>query len=203
MGLGVSAGYDFSKSLSIRGQFNQFDYGFDATESGNKYDGDLELQSLGITLDWHPFDSGFRVTGGAFLNNNALAVSTVDADNLDIDGVTYAGNLELDVDFERIAPYLGIGWSGGRDRSGFSFVFDAGLLFQRTPHLMASGRIGFTGSACSFEVSEDGAAMLSGGGCALFDTLESDLENEHEDLTDELDDYKLYPVVLLGISYRF
>lgn len=203
MGLGVSAGYDLSESLSARGQFNQFDYGFNETYRGNNYDGDLELQQFGLMLDWHPSDGGFRLTGGAFLNNNALAVGTEDANDLDIGGVTYSGNLDLDLDFEKAAPYLGIGWSGGRGRQGLSFVLDAGVLFQRAPRLSALGSVNVSGvSVCDFVVSEDGRAMLSGG-CALFDTLASDLENEHRELRDELSDYKLYPVALLGISYRF
>ena len=43
------------------------------------------------------------------------------------------------------------------------------------------------------------------GGCPdiVSGMLASDLEAEHEDLRDSLDDYKLYPVVVLGLIYRF
>ena len=45
--------------------------------------------------------------------------------------------------------------------------------------------------------------MLHGAGCDFLETLKTDLEIEHDNPSDELDDFKLYPVVLFGISYRF
>ena len=195
LGLGVAAGYDLSDSFSTRALFSRFDYSFDRTKRGKRFDGALELQSLGLMADWHPLGGGFRVTGGAFINSNELAVGAK-SDELRIGTRSYDGNLDINVDFESLAPYLGVGWSGGRGRTGLGFVFDAGLLFQGSPDLSGSGSVG----PCRFTVDEGGRAQLTGS-CAA--TLKADLEEEYDKLKDDLDDFKLYPVVLFGVSYRF
>ena len=45
--------------------------------------------------------------------------------------------------------------------------------------------------------------MLRGAGGDFLETLKTGLEIERDDPSDELDDFALYPVVLLGMSYRF
>lgn len=201
LGWGVSGGYDVSDSLSARAMFNHFDYSFDRTRRGNKFEGDLELLSFGLMMDWHPFDGGFRVTGGAFLNNSEL-VAGAKGENVKINDRRYSGNLDLKADFDRFAPYLGVGYTGGRDRGGFGFVFDAGVLFSGVPNLSASGSASGNAGSCDFEVDDEGRATLKGI-CAEFGSLKSDLEREHTELTRDLDDFKLYPVVSLGALYRF
>ena len=199
LGLGLSAGVELSESFTARGLLNAFDYGYDRVESGNDYEGDLALRSIGLLVDWHPFESGFRLTGGAFINNNELAISAR-GEGLDIGGErAYSGNLDANLEFESIAPYLGAGWASGRGQAGYSFNVDVGVLLQRTPRLSASGSIG----ACEFVLSEGGRATLSGGACSALSDLAGDLESEHDDLSAELDDFGVYPVVSLGLSYRF
>lgn len=201
LGWGVSGGYDVSDSISVRAMFNHFDYSFDRTRRGNKFEGDLDLLSLGLMMDWHPFGRGFRVTSGAFMNNSEL-VAGAKGENVKIGERRYSGNLDLNADFDWFAPYLGVGYTGGRDRTGFGFVFDAGVLFSGAPNLSASGSASGDAGSCGFEVDDKGRATL-GGVCAEFDSLKSDLEREHSKLTRDLDDFKLYPVVSLGVSYRF
>ena len=201
LGWGVSGGYDVSDSFTMRAMFNHFDYSFDRTRRGNKFEGDLDLLSLGLMMDWHPFDGGFRVTGGAFLNNSKLVAGARSKD-VKIGDRPYSGNLDLKADFDTLAPYLGVGYTGGRHRGGFGFVFDAGVLFSGAPNLSASGSASGIAGSCGFEVDDGGRATLEGD-CAGLDSLKSDLEKEHSKLTRDLDDFKLYPVVVLGVSYRF
>lgn len=197
LGLGLSAGYDLSEILGVRGLVNYFDYSYDRTLSGNEYEGDLELRSLGLLADWYPVGGSFRVTGGLFVDNNELSARAM-ADDLDINGVQYAASLNARAGFESLAPYLGIGWSSRREGTGISFLFDAGVLFLGSPDLTASGSISAGG--CTFSVAENGRATLRGG-CPS--GLGADLEAEHADLRDDLDDFELYPVVSAGLAYRF
>ena len=156
-------------------------------------------------MDWHPFDGGFRVTGGAFMNKSEIAAGAK-GENVMIGGRRYSGSLNLDADFDRFAPYLGVGYTGGRDRGGFGFVFDAGVLFSGAPNLSASGSASGEAGSCTFEVDDEGRATLAGDAVcesANLGDLKSDLESEHSKLARDLDDFKLYPVVSLGVSYRF
>ena len=201
LGPGVNAGYDFSKDLALRGLVNYFNLDFDKTRAGNEYSGDLKLRSAGVVLDWHPFWGAFRVSGGGFLNNNHLSASTSGV-ALGIGEGMYDAELDFQMEFERLAPYFGIGWTSGRGQGGLSFSADLGVLFRSTPLLSASGRT----HACDFVVSKGGSAdvdCFGDIGELLASELRTDLEREHGELLDDLDRFEVYPVVSLGASYRF
>ena len=204
LGAGVNAGYDFSNDLAIRGLVNYFNLDFDGEKAGNEYDGELDLRSLGLLVDWHPFWGAFRMSGGAFLNNNRLSAST-EGMALNIGNHEYPADLSFRMEFEKAAPYLGIGWTSGRGGGGLSFTADIGALFRSTPRVSASGRI----RDCGFTVSREGDADVD---CSqvpgileasLERDMERDLELEHDALQDDLDKLKIYPVISLGLSYRF
>ena len=196
LGPGVNAGYDFSKDLTLRGLYNHFNLDFDKKRVGKEYEGKMRLRSLGLLLDWHPFWGAFRVSGGGFLNNNTLSAST-EGKLLKIGSHEYQ-NVELDfrMDFERLAPYLGIGWTSGRGRGGLSFTADVGALLRSAPKVSASGRA----DGCDFSISTGGDVVVCSGDPGV---AASDLEEEHEKLRDDLDKLKVYPVISLGVSYRF
>lgn len=196
LGLGANAEFGISEQFSARAMFSQLGLSYEETESGNQYDGDLDLQSIGLMTDWRPFSAGLRLTGGVFVNNNEVS-ATARSTSLDIGGNPYDASLRMLLDFEPIAPYLGAGWSSGYGEPGLGFAFDAGLLYQRSPRISATG----TSPLCSFVLSEDGNATVSGTGCDP--RLRADLESEHADLSDALDSFKWYPVVSLGVSYGF
>lgn len=200
LGLGVFAAWDASDAFAVRGMVNYFDYDFgDSEEAGNEYNVDLQLQSLGLILDWHALRNGFRVSGGLFLNQNEFSAMAEDS-GLEIGDGLYDGVLDTLVDFNGIAPYLGLGWSSGHGRPGLSVGIEAGILFQGTPKLSASGTVTTeAGTNCDFSVSEGGEATV----CPALGELKADLEAEHRELSGEFDGYQLYPVLSLGVSYRF
>ena len=200
LGLGASAEMDLSEQLSARAMFSTFGLDYEETDSGNRYEGDLDLQSIGLVADWRPFSGGFRLTGGLFFNNNEVT-ATAQADDLDIGGNQYDGKLNMLLDFAPVAPYLGVGWSSGYGTPGLGFSVDAGLLFQQSPRISGSGSVDAGG--CTFRISDSGAATVTGCSDAFGDALKKDLESEHAELSDELDDFKWYPVLSFGVSYRF
>ena len=133
-----------------------------------------------------------------FLNNNEVS-ATARGDKIDIGDEPHEdGQIDMVLDFERIAPYFGAGWtSGAIGDPGFSFSVDAGLLYQRAPRLSGSG----TADGCSFSISRGGDATVRG--CTDTAELKADLEREHMDLADDLNDFEWYPVLAIGVSYRF
>ena len=204
LGAGLNAGFDFSNDLAIRGMVNYFNLDFDKEKAGNRYDGELDLRSLGLVVDWHPFWGAFRVSGGAFLNNNRVSATaqSMDGEGLDIGGFTYPeAKLNFQMDFAKTAPYLGIGWTSGRGRGGLSFTADIGALIRSAPRVSANGEA----EGCDFTVSREGDADVDCSGVAslLESRLSDNLEQEHLELRDALDKVKVYPVVSLGVSYRF
>ncbi len=195
LGLGINAGYDISEAFTVRGLFSKFDYGFDRNIEGKDFDGDLKLSSLGLVADWHPLGNGLRLTAGVFVNNNKLKAAAKD-EKLGIGDGEYDATLNARLAFERFAPYLGIGWTSGRGDAGFSFSVDAGAFYHGSPGLSATGSAG----GCSFSVSKSATATV-GDGCP-FAELKTDLEQEHRELKKDLD-LDWYPVLSVGVSYRF
>ncbi len=186
LGLGISGSYPLTDSLAIRGQYNQFTYGTEFDDSDIKYDADLDLSSIGIIADWYVISgSGFRISAGAYYNNNTVDASgTPKAGNqFDLGGTLYTlDSLKADVEFDSFAPYLGIGWtSGSATEAGLVFSADIGAFYQ--------GSADITMNAAGQGLGESG--------------FEEDLQKEVERLEDELKNLKIYPVATLSVGYRF
>ena len=217
-GVGASAAWDFHDKLAVRAIANRFNYDRKETVSGKRYKGKLELATFGLLLDWHPFDNGFRVSGGAILNRNEIN-ARANADDFKIGERTYGrGNLDANVDFRNFAPYLGVGYDGGRGKKGFSFFAEAGAMFQGKARLTGKGSVmgkagtplADTNLQCNFTISRSGQASITGANCPNNDatrvareTLGRSIRQEHEKLNDKLKNFKVYPVVALGVIYRF
>ena len=211
-GVGASAAWDFHDKLAVRAIANRFNYDRKETVSGKRYKGKLELANFGLLLDWHPFDNGFRVSGGAILNRNELSARAT-SDTLKLGEIAYGrGEVDADVDFRNFAPYLGVGYDGGRGKKGFSFFAEAGAMFQGKARLTGSGNVRLAtgpaaGRQCNFTISRKGDAALPGADCAALilarASLRDDIKREHEKLNDKLKNFKVYPVVALGVIYRF
>jgi hypothetical protein len=181
LGIGPEAGYRFSNTVGVRANatFLSISHGFDSDDV--EYDGKVKLKSGGAMVDVFPFGGGFFVSGGARINGNkGRAVATPTAPQ-EIGGRVYTpaqiGTLRGRAETKNFAPQLTLGYGGGL-RSGFTFGFEAGALFQ--------GRVRLP----SFTASNSGISA-------------ADLEAERADLQDDIDDYKVYPIVQLRIGYRF
>ena len=92
---------------------------------------------------------------------------------------TQISNLDVTVDFNDIAPYVGIGFGNAVKSAGFNFVADLGVIFQGTP----KSEISVTGTAAN--------------------AAAADIAKEQADLDDALGSFKVYPVLAVGLSYRF
>ncbi len=72
LGAGLEVAKGLTPNFGLRAGFNYFSYAYDATESDVSYDFDLELKSLAIFTDWHPFKGAYRLSGGLIINGNGL-----------------------------------------------------------------------------------------------------------------------------------
>lgn len=180
LGAGLDLAYGFNPYLTGRVGFNSLTLDEDFTEGDIEYSTDLELESVHALADWHVFGGGFRLTGGAILNNNAFDGSAaINAGDEIGDATASGGRLALDVEYDEVAPYLGIGW-GNRARgwSSVSFSIDAGLMFQGAPDV---------------DVTETASTGVQ----------QSDLNQEEREVEDELEDFEIYPVLSAAVVFRF
>ena len=130
--------FAISDSIALRAGVNYFPYTYNGTAGDIDYDFDLNLISVPVLIDYHPFKGSFRLSGGAIYNGNNLDAKATPVADTVIGGIPFTpaqiGTLNADIDFSPIAPYLGLGWdtSFGKE-SGFGFTFELGALFQGEP----------------------------------------------------------------------
>lgn len=187
-GIGGGVGYHINDNFTVRGEIASYTYDDTVTESGIKWEGDLELATQGLFLDYKPFAGSFRLTAGVNFSNHSLATLTARGTGaaLDLGG----GSVNVDpgesvtgsVDYST-RPYLGLGW--GLARNGFTVALDIGVE-------LGSPDIGVR------------ATTIPGGALDL--ALDADpgiLSREASELDDDLDKLAVFPVIKLSVGYSF
>jgi hypothetical protein len=193
LGVGPEVSYRVSETIGVRANATFLSIGQDIDSDDITYDANLDLQSGGVMLDVYPFGGGFRISGGARINGNkASGVGAPNAGaDFEIDGTTYTaaeiGTLRATTDIKNFAPALTIGYGGGLSR-GLVFGVEAGVLFQGSVEIAPLTVTGLC------------AQPSAPARCA---SLAADLEAERQSVNDDIDNYKLYPILQLSIGYRF
>jgi len=190
LGLGVEAGVDLTEDFVLRGGINYLTFDFDSTISSIDYNFEPEFFSGSLLLDWYPFSSSFRLSAGAYLNNNTVAVEgTYRSELLPPEFASYAGQLSQakvmgTVDFNSLAPYVGLGWTSNQHDQGWGVNMDLGIMFQGAPN-----------------VSE--LHIADPWGIGTDPRLNEFLDAERQAIEDELDKFQYYPVASISLSYKF
>lgn len=189
-GIGLDLTFGFNRYLNLRGGFNYGSFTWSSELGDVDYDMDVDLVTLPLLVDIHPFGNHFRLTGGAYFQpggSKAELEATVE-DSMQIGSHTYPaeviGTLSGEVEVaDVVTPYLGIGFGNavGEDQL-LTFMVDFGVIFQ------------------SYDVSltSDGAGMT-----AKLDTFRKDLEEEEAAAQSDMDDFKIFPVLTFGIAWHF
>ncbi len=184
-GLGIDLGYDINDTFGLRANGNWFSLSKDVESDGVNYDGKLKLLSLGVLGDFYIFGSGFRLTGGAYLNGNHVNLNATPANNIEVGGTVYTpaqvGTLTGEADYNTFTPYAGLGYTSNRGEPGLAFVFDAGVMFQGRPDI----------------------TLTSNGAAAATPGFQADMERERREIADDLKWTRFYPAVRMGVAYRF
>ncbi|MEW5878841.1 MAG: hypothetical protein AB1761_00185 [Pseudomonadota bacterium] len=189
-GLGAELAWPVTDRFAARLWANGGSLSRDMTESGIRYDAKLKFGTALALADLHPFAGRFRISAGVAYNDNRFDFTgRGDGSTIEINGVPYnsadVGTLDGHVRFDKTSPYLGIGWaSAPRGAAGFGAAIDLGVMFQK-PRASLTGTCG---------------PSLPAPVCAQ---LQSDLRAEEVQFRDAVDDFKAYPVVSIGLSYRF
>ena len=189
-GLGAEVGVGFASTFALRAQLATGSYARDEVQSNISYEGRLKLSNGALLLDLHPFAGSFRLSAGAVYNNNQLeATGRGESGTIEINGIAYpaaaVGSLQAAVHWDKASPYLGLGWGtphhGG---GGLFFSADVGAFYQK-PTASLTG-------TCSSLVPPVACSQL-----------QSDIRAEERQFQDEVNKYKLFPVLTVGVGYRF
>ncbi|MDH3441955.1 MAG: hypothetical protein OEM63_14445 [Gammaproteobacteria bacterium] len=186
LGIGGEASWRPIEWLDLRAGINFYDYDDTTDYAGIDYDGTLALENYYVTGNFRFPLSPFRLTVGAYQNNNEVQLVSQNAADFLIGNnpVPYTaadvGTLTAVAGFDSVAPYVGAGFDFDiLDRLGLSLDF--GVLWQGEP---------------SVSIVADG--LLGSDPVFL-----ADLNAEIAELQNEVDSMKAYPVISLGVNFNF
>jgi len=186
LGFGAEIYKSFTPAFNARLVANAFQFDDSGTEDDVTYDYEVDLNTMGAMLDWHIFRGGFRLSAGAVANGNEVSLVAKPTASYTIGDTTYTaaevGTLNGKIDFDSVAPYVGIGWGNpvGMGKR-LSLNLDVGVLFTGEPTV----------------------ALTADGLLASNAAFQADLQREQQNVQEELNDLELYPVVALGLTYQF
>ena len=172
--------------LNLRLSGNYLNYSYDGTADDIDYEFTLDFKTATLLADWHPFANNFRISAGVVRNDSKVKLDGTPTDEVTIGDRDYppqlVGTLTGQLDFEDLAPYIGIGFGNaiGPYEQTWSFVFDLGVIIQ------------------TFD-----ATLVSDGPLSGNPTFQEDLKKEENELQDSLDRFKIYPVLQFGVAYHF
>jgi hypothetical protein len=184
LGIGPELGFR-SSNFGVRGNASFLGVSREIESDGVNYDGDLRLRSFGAMADLYPGGGGFRISAGARINRNRIELKATPTGTVEIGNVEYlatqVGVLNGEIRANKLAPVLTIGWAGGPSR-GFKFGIDAGAMFQGSP-----------------EVTK----LQVTGPLATNTAFQQQLAIERAEVEDDIDRFKVYPVLQLSLGYLF
>jgi hypothetical protein len=185
----VTASENFTVTLG----YTFFDYTYNTSSSDADYNGKLKLSNVQGIVNWHPFGGAFHLSAGGFLSNNKVSVtgkpnanSTYTINNTVYTGAqvgSITGNVEL---AKSAVPYIGLGWAKKPLKSGFACFADIGVIF--TPSAQAS-------------LSANGP--IASDTSIVGQTFQTNLRQEETKVNNDLKPLRYYPIVQVGLMYRF
>ncbi len=194
-GIGVDYDLALGQSFSARIGYSGFDYSHSVNSSDVGYDGKLKLSMLSGLFDWYAFNGGFHLTAGVVGNDTQLDVTgkPLAGGGYSINNTFYSsgevGSLTGQMKFGYTAsPYVGLGWGNpvGMGQH-LHFLVDIGAIYGGTPNVSLSAACGSAAPA----------------GTPVCTQLQSDVQAERLKLQNDVTLIKWYPVLNLGLAYRF
>lgn len=207
--------FDFATTKPIENEINDVldsvvdDKGIDIGDNLTVYGGEMDAKHYAALIDFYPFGDtwflgGWRLTGGyAFGNMNLSADITGTPDKasglyeFELGGKQYAytGNTAhgtANLDWQYHGPYVGTGFDFGL-LAGLKIYVDAGVVF--------------TNKAAEFALSVpmDNLQQFNGTNWEAVNVadLDASIKETLSDVQSKLDDFQFYPMVKVGLMYRF
>lgn len=184
LGVGIEASWHALPYLDFRLGGNTFEFDDNGIQGGIPYDATFTLESFYATGNLHFPVSPMRVTVGLYGNGNELLMINNDGADLNIGGITFPGagigTLTSVTSFGSSSPYFGIGFDftlAGK----LGLNLDVGLLWQGEPEV----------------------GLEADGSLAQDPLFRAALEAERRQLEDEVSDFKAWPVLSIGVVYKF
>jgi hypothetical protein len=210
-GIGVNLATPLAKRFNLRVGGAFFNYSLSTSSDGINYNGTLNMRKASVGVEYYPFHGTFRITPGLTVYNGnhvSAAANIPGGSTFTLDDTDYISGIlgvdpvhgSADINFgNRAAPSLTIGWGNMIPRHGghWSVPFEIGAEFTNPPTLT----LNLAGTACQ---KEPGSQTLD---CGSVTDQSSDIYQnvieEQKELNDDLHPLRFYPILSIGVSYKF
>ncbi len=204
LGAGAEAAVRVSHRSNIRAGFNaiMYDRGFD--KDGIAYKGQLDFKTFEAHYDFFPWAKSFHVSPGVLIYAADPITGTASVpgnQSFTLGGATYYSDPANPVSghgkitFNRAAPMITVGWGNlvsRKEGKHFTVPFEIGVAFQGSP----KANLALAGSVCN----------APGGFCRSVTsdpTVQSNVVSEQNKVNSDMSFFKAYPIVSVGIGYKF
>jgi len=189
-GAGVEFEVGISPQLGVRLQLDGGSISHHLNKTNVDYDARYRFSNAQALVDWHPFAGAWRVSAGLVYNGNKFDLNALpSAGTFTINGNAYpsasVGALQGTLDYSKVNPYFGTGWGISPKGHGLFGSVDLGVQLQ-PQHVSLN-------VTC-------GAPILGTPACSQ---LAADVAAEQARLQDQTHVLRVWPVIQLGIGWRF
>lgn len=203
LGIGGDVAFPISRRTNLRAGFNAFSYSGDFDKDGVVYTGDLKLVSVQGYWDFFPFGGAFHVSPGLMLYNGTdlLANAQVPASkSFDLGDGTYISSSSDPIrgtakaGLNKVAPMFLVGWGNlvPRTSKRVSFTIEGGFAYIGEPDV----KLNFVGSACDTNGTDCSSVIAD-------PSFQTNLRREQNKIKDDAAAFRFYPVLSVGVGYRF
>jgi hypothetical protein len=186
LGIGVDVSKMLNEKVSLRANINGIRYNRNQVLNNISYSAKLKFLTVGVLADYYPMENNFHITGGVYYNGNRLDGTAVPTQSVTVGNTTYTpgqiGRLDTSVKFNKVSPYVGIGWGNNPSKGGLGFSVNLGAMYQGSPKVTANA------------VSNIPALQAQ---------LNQDITVEVNKIKNDINKYRIYPVVMVGVNYTF
>lgn len=184
LGPGLELGYRLNSYLGARAGFNWIGYTFNVAGGDNSYGVTANWFNGSALIDFYPFESIFRITGGAHFGRPTVSGHYTPTGFVTVGGVTYSaaevGRLNADATFSSAAlPYVGMGVEGSPFSNNIVLGLDAGVVIFSNPRI----KISQSGGTIAVPIAE--------------------LQADADSFNSNWQKIPVYPVVQLTAKYKF
>jgi hypothetical protein len=184
-GGGVEIQYFASDYFAARVSGDWFDISHGFNTSDIAYSGRANWATVGVFGDVHPFKNGWLLSAGVFQGQRKASLTGAPTGDITINGTPFTpaevGSVKGEAKLASTSPFVGLGWDSAQHaHSGVTFRALAGAAF----------------GGPKVSLSDSGPAA----GTA---PVQSWLAQEQADAQSKVNVLSTYPVVQLGVGYRF
>jgi len=208
MGVNMQVAVIANRYINLRGVGNFFNYSINnISTNGFAASGKLNLATAGASVDLYPFPNhGFRISPGALFYNQNQATASITAaagTSFTLDDFTYyssktnpvTGTGALGLNTSNPAFTMTTGWGNMIPRRGghWSFPFEIGAAFIGTPSV-------------NFALNGGQVCDANGQNCVNVvtdPTVQSNLQAQIAKYKNDVNPFRYYPILSMGISYSF